>query len=129
MKAGVEHRVPLGARALEILRLVRPYSGKKYVFEGRKKNTPLSNMAMTMIVRRMGYEGITVHGFRSSFRNWAGEQTDYPFEVCEQALAHRLPDAVAAAYLRTDFYEKRVNLMSEWASFCASQCTGADSES
>ena len=84
---------------------------------------------MTMIVRRMGYEGITVHGFRSSFRNWAGEQTDYPFEVCEQALAHRLPDAVAAAYLRTDFYEKRVNLMSEWASFCASQCTGADSES
>ena len=120
MKAGVEHRVPIGARALEILRLIRPYSGSKYVFEGRKKNTPLSNMAMTMIVRRMGYQGITVHGFRSSFRNWAGELTDYPFEVCEQALAHRLPDAVAAAYLRTDFYEKRVNLMAEWERFCLS---------
>ncbi len=120
MKAGVEHRVPLGMRALEILRTVRPFSGKTYVFEGRKKDTPLSNMAMNMILRRMGYEDITVHGFRSVFRNWCGEQTDYPFEVCEQALAHRLPDAVAAAYLRTDFYEKRVNLMAEWEHYCLS---------
>ena len=122
MKAGIEHRVPLGKRALEILTLVRPFSGKKYVFAGRKKDSPLSKMAMSMLLRRMGYTDITVHGMRSTFRNWAGEQTTFPFEVCEQALAHRLPDAVAAAYLRTDFYDKRVSLISDWESFCLSAC-------
>ncbi|MDT7521062.1 integrase arm-type DNA-binding domain-containing protein [Rhodoferax sp. TBRC 17198] len=121
MKAGIEHRVPLGKRALEVLTLVRPFSGAKYVFAGRKKESPLSNMAMSMLIRRMGYADITVHGMRSTFRNWAGEQTTYPFEVCEQALAHRLPDAVAAAYLRTDFYDKRVGLLSDWERFCLSE--------
>ena len=122
MKAGIEHRVPLGKRALEILALVRPFSGKKYVFAGRKKDSPLSNMAMSMLLRRMGYTDITVHGMRSTFRNWAGEQTTFPFEVCEQALAHRLPDAVAAAYLRTDFFDKRVSLIADWEKFCLSAC-------
>jgi integrase len=118
MKAGVEHRVPLSDRAIAILELIRPFTGDTYVFPGGKKDKPISNMAMMMLLRRMGHGEITVHGFRSSFRNWAGEQTNYTFEVCEQALAHRLPDAVAAAYLRTDFFDKRVNLMADWARHC-----------
>ena len=122
MKAGIAHRVALGTRACQILSVVRPFSGKKYVFVGRKKDLPLSNMAMSMLLRRMGYGEYTVHGMRSTFRNWAGEQTTYPFEVCEQALAHRLPDAVAAAYLRTDFFDKRVNLAAEWTQYCLSKC-------
>jgi len=69
-----------------------------------------------------GYDAITVHGFRSTFRNWAGEQTNYPFEVCEQALAHRLPDAVAAAYLRSDFFERRASLLADWSTYCKSKC-------
>jgi integrase len=122
MKAGVEHRVPLGKRAQKILEIIRPFSGEEIVFIGGKKDKPMTNMAMAMLLRRMGETEITVHGMRSTFRDWAGEQTTYPFEVCEQALAHRLPDAVAAAYLRSDFFEKRVNLMAEWAKFCLSKC-------
>lgn len=120
MKAGVEHRVPLSARAIAILELIKPFAGKIYVFPGGKKDKPLSNMAMMMLLRRMNLNDITVHGFRSSFRNWAGERTTYSFEVCEQALAHRLPDAVAAAYLRSDFFDKRLNLMADWARYCLS---------
>jgi integrase len=74
-------------------------------------------MAMAEWLKRMGVTGITVHGFRSSFRVWAGEQTNYPFHVAEQALAHSLPDAVQAAYLRSDFFEHRVGLMRDWAAF------------
>lgn len=122
MKAGIEHRVPLTKRATEILKLVQPFSSKTHVFPGGKKEKPLSNMAMSMLLRRMGHDSITVHGFRSSFRNWAGEQTNYPFEVCEQALAHRLPDAVAAAYLRSDFFERRASLLADWSNYCQSKC-------
>lgn len=120
MKAGVQHRVPLSPRALEILRLVKPFANGKFVFPGGKKDKPLSNMALLMLLRRMELTDITSHGFRSSFRVWAGHCTAYPFEVCEQALAHRLPDAVAAAYLRSDFIDKRVNLMADWAAHCTS---------
>ena len=122
MKAGIEHRVPLSKRALAILKLVQPFSSETHVFPGGKKDKPLSNMAMSMLLRRMGYDAITVHGFRSTFRNWAGEQTNYPFEVCEQALAHRLPDAVAAAYLRSDFFERRASLLADWSTYCKSKC-------
>jgi len=121
MKAGVEHRVPLGKRALEILTIIRPFSGINFVFRSGKKDKALSTGAMTTRLRRMGMTDVTVHGMRSTFRNWAGERTDYSFEVCEQALAHRLPDAVAAAYLRSDFFEKRVNLMADWEKFCLSK--------
>lgn len=122
MKAGVEHRVPLGDRALQILKTIRPYAGKTYVFISGKEDKPMSQMSMAMLLRRMDYLDITVHGMRSTFREWAGECTEYSFEVCEQALAHRLPDAVAAAYLRSDFFDKRVNLMKDWATLCLSEC-------
>jgi integrase len=122
MKAGVQHRVPLGARTLKILATIRPFSGKNFVFVGGKKDAPLSTMAMAMLLRRMELTDITVHGMRSSFRNWAGECSGYSYEVCEHALAHRLPDEVAAAYLRSDFIEKRVNLMQDWAKYCLSEC-------
>jgi integrase len=74
-------------------------------------------MAMNMLLRRMEVRGITVHGFRSSFRDWVGEKTDYPFHVAEQALAHSLPNAVQIAYLRSDFVEKRTEMMRDWARF------------
>jgi integrase len=117
MKAKVEHRIPLSDRAVEILKTVRPFSEGEYVFASSKKGKPMSNMAMTMLLRRMDITDITVHGFRSSFRDWAGEKTDYPFHVAEQALAHSLPNAVQAAYLRSDFFDKRVGLMRDWAWF------------
>lgn len=122
MKAGVEHRVPLGKRAIQILTTIRPFSGKDFVFISGKQDAPLSIMAMAMLLRRMKMTDVTVHGMRSTFRNWAGECTEYPFEVCEQALAHRLPDEVAAAYLRSDFLDKRVNLIADWEKFCLSKC-------
>jgi len=122
MKADVEHRVPLCARCLQILTTIRPFSGKKFVFKTGKKDAAMSTMAMAMLLRRMEVKDVTVHGMRSTFRNWAGEQTTYPFQVCEQALAHRLPDAVAAAYLRSDFFINRVNLMNDWAKFALSEC-------
>ena len=75
---------------------------------------------MNMLLRRMKVSGITVHGFRSSFRDWVGEKMDYPFHVAEQALAHSLPNAVQAASLRSDFFEKRVGLMQDWANFICS---------
>ena len=122
MKADLEHRVPLGARALQILTTIRPFSGKKFVFITGKKDVAMSTMAMAMLLRRMNVTDVTVHGMRSTFRNWAGEKTTYPFQVCEQALAHRLPDAVAAAYLRSDFFVNRVNLMQDWETFALSAC-------
>lgn len=122
MKADVEHRVPLGKRALEILKIIRPFSGKNFVFITGKNDAAMSTMAMAMLLRRMDVTDVTVHGMRSTFRNWAGERTDYPFQVCEQALAHRLPDAVAIAYLRSDFFDKRVSLMKDWAEFSTSEC-------
>lgn len=122
MKAGVSHRVPLGKRALEILKTIKPFSGEKYVFKTGHKDVAMSTGAMAMLLRRMSVTDVTVHGMRSTFRNWAGEKTSYPFEVCEQALAHRLPDAVAAAYLRSDFFDKRVNLLQDWETFALSDC-------
>ena len=117
MKAGLEHKIPLCKRAIEILHHIKAFSGERYVFITRVKDKPMSNMAMAMLCRRMEYTKITVHGFRSTFRNWAGEQTEYPFEVCEQALSHGLKSGVVKAYLRTDFFVKRVNLMNDWAAF------------
>ena len=122
MKASVEHRVPLGKRALRILEVIKPFSGKKFVFKTGKKDAAMSSMGMAMCLRRLDVKGVTVHGMRSTFRNWAGEKTNYSFQVCEQALAHSLPDAVAAAYLRSDFFVNRVNLMQDWETFARSKC-------
>jgi integrase len=116
MKAGREHRVPLSARALEILTAL-PREGA-FVFPGAKANRPLSNMAMLELLRGMSADGYVVHGFRSSFRDWAGEQTNFPRDVAEAALAHANADKTEAAYRRGDALEKRRKLMEAWARFC-----------
>ena len=116
MKAGKEHRVPLSSRALAILREGHDMQTSDYVFPGGKAGKPLSNMAMTEVLRRMGRRDITVHGFRSTFRDWAAERTNFPSEVVEMALAHAVGDKVEAAYRRGDLFEKRRRLMAEWAS-------------
>jgi integrase len=118
MKAGKEHRVPLSSRALAILSDEHDVRTSDYVFPGGKAGKPLSNMAMTEVLRRMGRRDITVHGFRSTFRDWAAERTNFPSEVVEMALAHAVSDKVEAAYRRGDLLEKRRRLMAEWASYC-----------
>ena len=118
MKAGKEHRVPLSSRALTILRDEDNVRTSDYVFPGGKAGKPLSNMAMTEVLRRMGRNDITVHGFRSTFRDWAAERTNFPSEVVEMALAHTVGNKVEAAYRRGDLFEKRRRLMAEWASYC-----------
>lgn len=123
MKAGVEHNVPLSPRAVEIVkRMLAEHPESVWVFPGAREGMPLSNMAMMELVRGMGTtnaagEPITVHGFRSTFRQWAAEQTTFPREVAEHALAHRLPDKVEAAYQRSTMVDKRRALMNDWAAF------------
>jgi integrase len=117
MKAAQSHRVPLSAEAIAILEAL-PREGE-FVFPGGKARRSLSNMAMTMVLRRMGRGEVTVHGFRSSFRDWAAERTNFPRDVAEMALAHRVGDKVEAAYRRGDLYRKRAQLMVAWARFCA----------
>ncbi|WP_426051722.1 tyrosine-type recombinase/integrase [Brevundimonas sp. SL161] len=116
MKAGKEHRVPLSPRAGEILQAVKPL-GKDSLFPS-DVGGKLSSMAMTMLLRRMDAD-CTVHGFRSSFRDWAAECTAYAHEVCEMALAHTIGNKSEAAYRRGDLFEKRRRLMGEWAIYCA----------
>jgi len=117
MKAGREHRVPLSARAIEIVE-AQFGDGKGYVFAGPKPGTPLSSMAMAMLLRRMKSD-ITVHGFRSTFRDWASETTGFSHEVCEMALAHTIANKAEAAYRRGDLFDKRHKLMEAWARYCA----------
>ena len=115
MKAGREHRVPLSPQALEI---AKAQPAGPYLFAGQGDGQPLSNNAMLMLLRRMNRKGITVHGFRSTFRDWSSECTGYAREVCEMALAHTIGDKAEAAYRRGDLFEKRRRLMAEWAKFC-----------
>jgi integrase len=124
IKAGREHRVPLSGPALAVLR--RLYSARQsaYIFPGVKAGRPLSGMALLMALRGMGRGDLTVHGFRSSFRMWAAEQTNIAREVAEQALAHSLSDKVEAAYQRSDFFDKRRRLMNDWARFCEAPAAG-----
>lgn len=116
MKAGREHVVPLSARAVAILKLMREFDSE-WIFPGHKAGTPLSNMAMLALLRRMERRDIVVHGFRSTFRDWCAESTNYPREVCEMALAHTIKSAAEAAYRRGDLLEKRRLLMSDWQRF------------
>ena len=118
MKAGAEHRVPLSAAALDILAGMQGLDAE-FVFPGGRRGKPLSNMAMLVMLRRMKREDLTVHGFRSSFRDWASETTGFPSEVVEMALAHTVESKVERAYRRGDLFEKRRELMAAWASFCA----------
>jgi len=119
MKAGKEHRVPLSDAALAILEDVRAIRQSDFVFPGGESGRPISNMAMAMTLRRMGRGDLTVHGFRSSFRDWAAERTGFPAEVAEMALAHTVSDKVEAAYRRGDLFQKRRQLSAAWAQFCA----------
>jgi len=118
MKAGKEHRVPLSPPALALVKTMRAARLGDYLFPGKRDNAPLSNMAMLALLRRMEQKNVTVHGFRSSFRDWTSERTNYPREVSEMALAHAIGDKVEAAYRRGDLFEKRRRLMNEWAKFC-----------
>jgi len=116
MKAQRAHRVPLSPRALEIIKEMLKIKGS-YVFQGLNEDSHLSNMAMLSLLKRME-KTFTVHGFRSTFRDWAAECTSYPREVCEIALAHSVGDKVEAAYRRGDLFEKRRKLMADWAKYC-----------
>jgi integrase len=118
MKAGREHRVPLSPRAVAILRQLAKVKVGDFVFDGQARNKPLSNMAMEMVLRRMKIEDATVHGFRSSFRDWAGNVSNFPREITETALAHVIGDKAEQAYRRSDALEKRRKLMEAWAAYC-----------
>jgi integrase len=124
MKAGREHRVPLSYRAVEILENLRKVTDQPYAFPGAKAGMPQSVMALEMVLRRMKIENATVHGFRSSFRDWAAECTSFANEVCEAALAHVIENKAEAAYRRGDLFEKRRKLMNEWAEYCGSPAAG-----
>jgi integrase len=121
IKARREHRVPLSAPVLTILEKMAAARDGDYVFPGARSGKPLSNMAMLKVLARMRRDVLTVHGFRSSFRDWAAERTNYPREVAEAALAHVVSDKVEAAYRRGDLFEKRRRLMEEWARYCGSK--------
>ncbi|MHC2108347.1 tyrosine-type recombinase/integrase [Methylobacterium sp. CM6246] len=118
MKAGSEHRVPLSAAALAILAEMRGLDAE-FVFPGGRRGKPLSNMAMLVLLRRMERADLTVHGFRSSFRDWASEATHFPSEVVEMALAHTVESKVERAYRRGDLFEKRRELTAAWAAHCS----------
>jgi integrase len=118
MKSGRVHRVPLSDRAVATIKRLEKMRSGDFVFPGRKAGRPLSNMSMEMALRRMKIEDATMHGFRSSFRDWAGNETQFPREVAEAALAHVVGDAAEQAYRRGDALEKRRQLMEAWAEYC-----------
>jgi integrase len=119
MKAAEEHVVPLSSAALDTLMPLSKTKLSKYVFAGQKPGKPLSGMSMEMLLRRMKVENATVHGFRSSFRDWCGDETSFPREVAEAALAHKVGNEVERAYRRSRALEKRRELMETWAAFCS----------
>jgi integrase len=116
MKTGEDHRVPLTDEMLAIIELLKGLKSD-FVFEGQKRRKPLSNMSMLMLLRRMNVEGITVHGFRSTFRDWASEVTSAPREIAEMSLSHRVGSNVERAYARSDLLDKRRSLMERWSGF------------
>lgn len=119
MKMDREHRVPLSTQAVSMLRRIyKDRTSETWVFPGGRAGKSLSNMAFLVLLKRMERTGITPHGFRSSFRDWASETTAYPHEVCEMALAHTIKNKAEAAYRRGDLFEKRTKLMQDWANYC-----------
>jgi integrase len=121
MKKGKEHRVPLSDTAINILGSISENQNSGLIFYSERKSVPLSNMAMLAYLKgKKGYKSYTVHGFRSTFRDWAGETTDHRREVIEHALAHKLADQAEAAYQRGDLFQKRRALMEDWNRFLMS---------
>lgn len=118
IKAGREHRIPLPRRAVEILEGMAEFKSA-HIFPGGKKGKPLSENAMLAVLKRMKRSDVTAHGFRSTFKDWATERTNYPNEMSEMALAHAVGDKTERAYRRGDLYEKRARMMADWARFCA----------
>ena len=118
MKMKKEHRVPLSQRSLEILDELEAMKLGQWVFPGEKPGKPLSDATILALLKRMGYEDLTVHGFRSTFRDWVSELTNYPAEVAEMALAHAVEDKVDGAYRRGDLFQKRAKMMEDWAQYC-----------
>jgi integrase len=119
MKARKAHRVPLSEKALDLLRSMPTEEGNDFIFIGVEKGTGISNMSMDAVLRRMNYKSVaTVHGMRSSFRDWAGEVANYPNHIAEMALAHAISSAVEKAYRRGDLFAKRAHMMESWARFC-----------
>lgn len=119
MKSGREHRVPLSSRAMEILSAQMELNSTGPIFSGPNRSTPLSSMSMGMLLKRMRRSNITVHGFRSTFRDWASETTTFSHEACEMALAHTIANRAEAAYRRGDLLDKRRRLMETWAVYCS----------
>jgi integrase len=126
MKAGKEHRVPLSDAAIVVLEQMKAIRSGDYVFLGGRAGRPLSHAAMLALIRRMGRGDFTVHGFRSSFRDWCAERTNFPGEIAEMALAHVVGNKVEAAYRRGDLFQKRRQLAEAWATFCASPSVSAE---
>jgi integrase len=126
MKAGREHRVPLSASAATVLEQMKKIRESDFVFPGGKKGKLLSNMAMLAVLKRIGRSELTAHGFRSSFRDWTAERTNFPREVAEMALAHTVGDKVEAAYRRGDLLQKRRQIMEAWARFCVTTRSHAE---
>jgi integrase len=122
MKARREHRIPLSDQALEVLHHVPRFEGCNYLFPA-PRGGPLSDMTLSAVFRRMGIDAVP-HGLRSTFRDWAAERTDYPHEVVEMALAHTISNQVERAYRRGDLFQKRRNLMSDWARFSSAALVG-----
>ena len=119
MKPGREHRVPLSDDALVVLKKLKIMVRGKYILPGRDPSRSISDMTFLNLLHRMGHKGLTVHGFRSTFRDWVAEKTDYQGEVAEMALSHTVGDKVEAAYRRGDLFNKRVQLMEDWAIYCS----------
>lgn len=124
MKSERVHRVPLSPDALIVLRTMKEVRQNDFIFPGGRPNRPLSNMAFLQMLKRLGHDDVTAHGFRSTFRDWTAERTATSREVAEMALAHAVPDAVEAAYRRGDLLDKRRRLMDDWAAFCAQPSMG-----
>ena len=124
IKGGREHREPLSDRVVELLAALPTERDNPYVFIGARSGG-LSSAAMTAVLKRMGRSAVTIHGFRSTFRDWAAERTNYPNHIVEMALAHAVGDKVEAAYRRGDLFDKRRRLMSDWARFSAMKPTAS----
>ena len=119
MKSGEQHRVPLSPTAVAVLRRMDDVRLSEFIFPGQRDGRPLWTDALRRLLGRMGHAGLTTHGFRSTFRDWAAERTAFPGEVAEAALAHTVGNKVEAAYRRGDLFDKRRKLMEAWAAYCA----------